>query len=220
MCRSGRVVIAGLPHHVTHRGNRKQEVFVDDSDRQKYLGILKERAAAYNLNLWAYALMSNHIHLICVPEQVESLSRAIGRTEGDYASYYNFRHCQVGQLWHGRFRSSVMDQSHLMNATRYVERNPVRAGMVDHAEDYHWSSAPAHCSLRADPLLASDFPLLREIPDWSAWLQNPESQETLDQLRFRTARGHPIGSRDFVQAIERRVGREFNPPQHQQLAQL
>ncbi len=209
MARLERIVVPGLPHHVTHRGNRKQEVFLDDTDRTTYLRILRDRAAKYELRLWVYVLMSNHIHLICVPKTAESLSRAVGKTQGDYASYFNFRHRQVGHVWHSRFRSFVMDQSHLMNATRYVERNPVRAGIVHQAERYSWSSAPGHCGLQSDPLLTADFPLLIEVPDWSVWLRGEESQQTLEQLRQRSARGHPLGNEDFVRALESRLGRRF-----------
>lgn len=162
-----------MPHHVTHRGNRKEGVFLDDIDRRTYLRLLRERCVVFGLKIWAYALMTNHVHLIAVPDTRNSLSFALRAAHGDYAAYFNARHGTVGHAWQGRFKSSVLSDRHLRNAVRYVERNPVSAGMVLQAEDYPWSSAAAHCGSQKDPLLSADLTtVLGEVKDWNAWLRS------------------------------------------------
>ena len=130
---------------------------------------------------------------------------------GPYASYFNQKHALSGRLWQGRFFSSVLDESHFWAALRYVERNPVRAGMVKRAEDYRWSSAPAHCRLRGDPLLA---PLPNNgglIPDWSAWVSGGDNQAELKMIRNNTKTGRPCGSEAFVDKLEGLLGRTLRP---------
>ena len=207
MPRLARVVVEGLPHHVTQRGNRKQNVFIDDTDRRVYLRLLGEWCEDAHLRIWAYTLMTNHVHLIAVPEQSESISVALQRVHGDYARYSNARHGQVGHVWQGRFKSTVLDDRHLWNAVRYVERNPVRASIVARAEDYPWSSAAAHCGLRDDPLLDDGLPLLDRLSDWAAWLRDEDPPETVDLLRKRTRTGRPCGDGAFLKALERQLGR-------------
>src|SRR5262245_38091295 len=153
--------------------------------------------------------MPNHVHLIAVPSRQESLHRTVHWVHGQYAEFFNTRYDLVGHLWQGRFRSSVMDEHHLFNGVRYVERNPVRAGIVLRAEEYAWSSAAVRCGLRQDPLISDDLPLLSEINDWSGWLAGVESEEELTRMRDRTERCHPIGSEDFIRRIEREAGLRF-----------
>ncbi len=129
MARMRRIVVEGVAHHVTHRGNRKHDIFVDDVDRKAYLQILRDRAKGAGLSVWAYVLMSNHVHLVCVPMRGDSLRKTVGEAHGEYASYFNARHRLVGHLWQGRYHSAALDDAHLYAATRYVERNPVRAGL-------------------------------------------------------------------------------------------
>jgi putative transposase len=146
--------------------------------------------------------MPNHVHLIAVPEREESLSDAIRSVHGKYAELFNGLYDVVGHLWQGRFGSSVMDEHYLLNAVRYVERNPVRARLVNRAEDYPWSSAAAHCGLRLDPLLSEGLPLVGSIENWSCWLEGVESEEDLKRLRDCTQRCRPCGSEEFVSIIE------------------
>ena len=153
MGRLRRVVVPGLPHHVTQRGVRRSATFSDARDRCIYLELLSEASRLFGLAVRSYVLMTNHIHLIAVPEHEDSLGKTMRDTHGPYASYFNRRYGFCGHLWQARFYSSPMDDGHFWEAVRYVENNPVRAGIVERAEDYPWSSAAAHCGLREDLLL-------------------------------------------------------------------
>ena len=156
MPRFARVVVPGYPYHVTHRDNRRGDVFFADEDRDVYRRWLQEYATECDLRIWAYCMMSNHVHLLVVPGRKDSLATAIGRTHMRHARWVNRRQGWTGHLWANRFYSTVPDEPHLWAAVKYLERNPVRAGIVDHAHGYEWSSAPAHALGRKDSLLSSD----------------------------------------------------------------
>lgn len=209
MSKPERVVVAGLPHHITHRGNHREQIFRETGDYRTYQRLLRTANERYDVRLWAYSLMPNHVHLIAVPERQESLAKALHWAHGQYAAYFNARCGLVGHLWQGRFRSSVMDENHLVNGVRYVERNPVRAGIVLQAEDYPWSSAAARCGLRADPLISDDLPLLNAVANWSSWLAGVESKEELKRMRECAERCYPVGSEEFVRRIEQMNGCRF-----------
>jgi len=211
MAKLARIVVAGMPHHITHRGNRKCVLFWDEADRKTYLRILLDQVVKIGLRIWAYALMTNHVHFIAVPNAMESLAIFFRSVDGTYADYFNTKYGQVGHLWGERFKWSVLDEPYLWNAVRYVERNPVRAGMVERAEDYVWSSAAAHCGMREDPLLSGDLPLLGQIPDWSTWLSGELSKEELDLLRARTHSGRPCGDDAFLRNLSAQLGRNLLP---------
>src|SRR5262245_6286976 len=212
MSKPDRVVVPGLPHHITHRGNRREEIFREADDYQTYLRLLRKAIERHSVLLWSYSLMANHVHLVAVPERQESLGKALHWAHGNYAGYFNARYDTVGHLWEGRFRSSVMDEHHLFNGIRYVERNPVRARLVLRAEDYPWSSPAARCGLRGDALISDDLPLLLEIQDWSNWLAGVESEEELRRIRQCADRGYPVGSEEFIRRIEQESGYCFPSP--------
>jgi putative transposase len=211
MPRKLRDFIPGYSYHLTQRGNRKAMTFADDTDRRVYMKLLVENCAAEKVRIWAYSLMDNHVHHIAVPDAERSLSRAFQRIHGSFALYFNTRHRKTGHLWQGRFKACILDERHLWNAVRYVERNPVRAGLVSRAEDYPWSSAAAHCGLREDKALAAGLPLVDLIPDWSLWLSECERNEDLDFIRERTRTGRPCASDEFARDLERRLGRPLLP---------
>lgn len=211
MPRSRRITLPGIPHHVTQRGNRKANVFVDEIDRHVYLKILKAQCEEHSLKIWAWCLMSNHVHLIAVPEREDSLSRAFQGIHGTYARYFNTRHSKTGHLWQGRFKAALLDEPHLWNAVRYVERNPVRAGIVECAQTFRWSSAAAHCGLRKDRILSDDLPLLRFVTDWDGWLRERESEINLKFIRDRTRTGRPCADDAFIKKLETQFGRKLLP---------
>ena len=130
MARLARVIAPGMPHHVTQRGNRRQQTFSGEEDYQHYLELMAQFCRAEQVAIWAYCLMPDHVHLIVVPQSAESLRRAIGEAHRWYTRWINFREGWRGHLWQGRFASFVMDEDHLLTAARYVELNPVRAGLV------------------------------------------------------------------------------------------
>ena len=211
MPRIARVVVPGAPHHVTQRGNRRADVFFTKADRHVYLRYLGAYCREHALEIIAYCLMTNHIHLVVVPRRVESLAGALKPVHLRYAQHVNWTQNLCGRLWQGRFYSCPMDDAHLYAAVRYVERNPVRAGMVRTAEDYPWSSAAAHCGQRHEPLLADPFHMRDAIEDWAAWLRDPDDDNTLTTLRNHTHTGRPLGSEGFITALEEQLGRILRP---------
>ena len=209
MPRIARVVVAGCPHHVTQRGNRRADVFGGADDRRRYLSLLSKYAGAYGLDVWAYCLMTNHVHFVAVPKPADALGRTFRDTHQAYASWLNRKTGESGHLWQGRFHSTVLDDPYLWAAVRYVERNPVRAGMVSRAEHWPWSSAAAHCGLRGDALL-SKIQMPWPVPDWSGYLRD-ESEEDVAAIRGRTRTGRPCGSDSFVKQLEPLLGRILRP---------
>ncbi len=147
MTRLARVVAVGMPHHVTQRGNGRRFILDGDADRRVYLDLLRQSIELHSLTLIGYCLMSNHIHLIVIPGEPDSLARALKDTHGRYAAYWNATHHSSGHVWQGRFYSCPLDEAHLWEALRYTELNPVRAGLVAKAENWEWSSASAHCGI-------------------------------------------------------------------------
>lgn len=210
MPRTARIVIPGVPHHITQRGNNRQRVFFVDDDRRAYLAILAEESAAYGLTLLGYCLMPNHIHLIATPKTAPALARAVGRTHWRYAQYVNRRHQRSGHLWQNRFFSCPLGPIHLFKAMAYVERNPVRAALASPAWEYAWSSARAHIGLPADdaPPLA---PFSPPPADWKALLRRTDDPATLSLLRTRTTTGRPLGGDAFISKLETAVGRRLRP---------
>jgi len=210
MPRPPRVVFAGVPHHVTQRGNRRGVVFFCDADRWAYLALLRDYAGKHGIGLLAYCLMPNHVHLVLVPETAQGLHLALKPLHMRHAQRINRARGWSGHLWQGRYFSSPLDENYLWAAIRYVERNPVRAGLIDRAEDYGWSSAAAHCGVRADALLTSDVTWtqrLSAVSDWSAWLATGDEAQDVKVLRRRANKGLPCGSTEFVAGLERTAGR-------------
>jgi putative transposase len=192
-----RMLIPGYAHHVRCRGVRKCDVFLDDQDCRIYLKLVKRQVEKGALSVWAYTLMTNHIHMIVTFRVARLFSQAMGVIHGRYAEYFNRKYGFSGHLWDLPYDSSVIGtDEYLYNAVRYVEQNPVRAGMVSRAEEYPWSSAAFHCGLiYSDPILALDCPLIHAIPDWSKWLTSEVSQDELQIIRSRLSSGFPYALR-------------------------
>jgi putative transposase len=201
----------GCPHHVLARGNRKAVIFNDDSDRLVYSRLMQQATKNSHLSIWAYVLMANHVHLIAIPERPDSLAKGIKEAHEAYSKFFNTKYGLVGHTWQDRFKSFPMDWEYCLNAIRYVERNPVRAGIVRKAEDYLWSSAAAHCGLREDIILTDDCPLATEITDWSAWLRVENSEEFGHAIRRHTRLGRPLGPTEFLVSVEAKTGRKLLP---------
>jgi putative transposase len=212
MPRAARTVIAHVPHHIIQRGNRGEDVFFDDEDRAIYLQWLGEYAAMHDVEVAAYCLMNNHIHLILIPSTEDGLQKVLKPLHMRYAQRLNRTHQQQGHIWQGRFFSSALDPDYLRAALRYVERNPVRARKVKKAENYKWSSARGHCGLASDALLKPK-PAWRknldDIKNWSKWLAEPDEEQALLILRRNTMMGLPCGSEKFIRKIEKRAGRDL-----------
>jgi putative transposase len=201
MARLVRAVFPGLPHHVTQRGNGRQQTFFDDSDYALYCGLLREHCAAANVAVWAWCLMPNHVHLILVPSDRDGLRRALSRVHRIYAGHIHERLRRTGHFWQGRFGCVAMDEEHLHAAFRYVALNPVRAGLVKRAQDWRWSSARAQLGLGHDAI--TDVAATRErVPDFAALLGAAEEEEVTTRLRRAESVGRPIGSAEFIARLE------------------
>ena len=210
MARIARVVAPGLPHHVTQRGNRRQQTFFGDQDYAEYRRLMAASCARCGTQIWAYCLMPNHVHLVMVPSTEDGLRCALGEAHRRYTRMVNFREGWRGHLWQERFHSFVMDEPHLLAAARYVERNPVRSGLCQTPEEWPWSSARAHLRAEDDELVRVR-PLLDLVPDWARYLASQDTDRIADQFHRHARTGRPLGSEDFIERIEARLGRVLRP---------
>ena len=210
MARLARIVAEGMPHHVVQRGNRRQRVFFNDSDKQEYLKLLKESVVKHGVKVWAYCLMDNHVHLIVVPGHKEALAQCIGWVHKQYTRMVHFREGWRGYLWQGRFSSFVLDEGHVYAAVRYVERNPVRAGLVSKAHDFEFSSAARRAQGSKDGLL-SDFYLMEQVRDWKEYLSQADAEGDLKLMRKHGVTGRPLGSKEFLEKLTKKLGVDLTP---------
>ena len=206
MARLARVVVPGMPHHVTQRGNRRQQTFFCDDDYRLYLDLMAEWCGRRGASVWAYCLMPNHVHLIATPESSDALRRGIGEAHRRYSRHVNFREGWRGYLWQGRFASFPLDGDYLLAAARYVELNPVRARLAARAGDWPWSSARAHLAGRDDALV-SVAPLLQIVSDWKTFLSEAPPETAFDAIRRHERTGRPLGDDAFVESLESMLGR-------------
>jgi len=211
MPRIARIVVPGLPHHVTQRGNNRQAVFFTDDDRLVYLRLLKEQSDHLGLSILAYCLMSNHVHIVALPRTAEALATALGRTHWLYTRYVNHLHGRSGHLWQNRFDSCALDQEHLLHAVCYAERNPVRARLVRLPWRYRWSSAAAHIG-ESDSAGVLDHTRWKEMftpAQWRKVLQRPEDQTMTLRIRHTLKTGRPLGSDRFIAKLEAKIGKRL-----------
>jgi putative transposase len=210
MPRAARVVVPGVPHHVTQRGNRRQPTFFCEDDYRFYFEQLSRWCRHYGVEVWAWAFMANHSHLIAVPPSEEALSRAIGLAHQFYTEHVNRREGWSGHLWQGRFFSAPMDEAYLRHAVRYVEMNPVEAGIVADPFEYRWSSARAHLA-GVDDGLVRVRPMLDRISDWKVYLAEKPAKSMDDAFRRQEEMGYPMGDDAFVTDLERKFGKSLRP---------
>lgn len=211
MPRIARAVAVGVPHHITQRGNNRQDVFFTDEDRASYLRLLKSHAERFELVVYGYCLMTNHVHLIAVPLHEHSLAKAVGRTHYDYTRLVNRLHDRSGHLWQNRFYSCPLDDEHYWTAMSYVERNPVRAKIVRRAWRYRWSSAAAHTTGEdATGLLElSEWHRKKDRDDWADHLTQLQDDDAVAGIRTCLRTGRPLGTDSFVSKIETALGRRL-----------
>jgi putative transposase len=210
MARKHRLVVPDFPHHVIQRGNRRQRVFFSDEDRRFYLSLLKKHGDLLGLCFWAYCLMDNHVHLVVAPKTPESLPRAMSAIHWRYTLSINLREDWKGSLWQGRYRSYPMNEQYAVAAIRYIELNPVRAGIVARAENYQWSSAKAHIDGRPDPIIVKCY-LSDRIADWASFLAEGSSESELRLLREHASTCRPLGDQSFIKSLEKVAGTNIAP---------
>lgn len=211
MARLPRIVIPGLPHHVTQRGNGRQQTFFEEGDYALYLDLLAQAAERARVEIWAYCLMPNHVHIILTPSDEDGLWRTFGDTHRRYTGFINARRRTTGHLWQGRFGSVAMDEEHFVAALRYVALNPVRARLVKRPEDWRWSSTRALMAGADDHIVRVD-PALERVGDFATFL-GEEFDEAMSYAALRKAEsiGRPVGSAEWLEDMEARTGRKLAP---------
>lgn len=211
MARLARLVVPGLPHHVTQRGNGGQKVFFEEDDYRLYTDLILEAAEKAGCAVWCYCWMPNHTHTILVPSDEDGLRRTFADAHRRYTGHVNARAKKTGHLWQGRFGSYVMDEAHLQEAVRYVSLNPVRAGLAKRAEDWPWSSAHLHVA-GEDLKSFSAAPAIERFGDMAKFLNaGNEPEEAYSLLRRAETTGRPLGAEDWVEALEARTNRRLRP---------
>ncbi|MEP6836539.1 MAG: transposase [Bradyrhizobium sp.] len=210
MARLARVVIPGLPHHVTQRGNGRARTFFSDDDYALYRDLLSASCRGADVEIWAWCLMPNHAHLILAPADADGLRRALAPVHRRYAGIIHARRKRTGHFWQGRFGCVAMDEAHLAAALRYVSLNPVRARLVSRARDWRWSSARAHLAGRDDGVTAL-APVQERIPDFAHFLSEESDADMIERLRGAESVGRPIGNHKFLDTLERSTRRILKP---------
>lgn len=211
MPRVARFVLPGVPHHVTQRANRRQQVFFSEADYRFYLKLLRTGCHAAGTAVWAWCLMPNHVHLVLVPAVTDGLRAALAGVHWRYANHVNGREDWRGHLWQSRFASFPMDEAYLHACVRYVELNPVRAGLVARPEDWPWSSARAHLGRSLDGL-TEVAPMLERIDDWPAYLDLGLADAERAAIRTAERTCRPLGGQAFLDRIAATLGRDVRPP--------
>lgn len=221
MARLPRLSLPGYPHHIIHRGNNRQAIFLTPADYQFLLDLLDESARQHDVAVHAYVLMPNHFHLLVTPKGEDSLARmmqAIGRR---YVQYFNRSHQRSGTLWEGRYKSTVIEaKTYLLDCMSYIDLNPVRAGLVTQAQDYAWSSHGHYIGLRQDKLVAphpicwemGNTPFAREAA-YAGRVQAGLKRETRLALTDSALHGWVLGSSEFKADIEKKSGRRVSRAQ-------
>ena len=210
MARIARIVVPGYPHHITQRGNRRQQTFFNDEDYEEYISLMADWCNRFDVEIWFYCLMPNHVHLIAVPQSDDGLRRAIGEAHRRYTRRINFREDWRGHLWQDRFSSFVMDNKYLLAAVRYIAMNPVKAGLSKRPEQYRWSSAAAYLSGKDDPLIKVRH-LNKMIDDWKGFFREGVDSMIAERLLKHEHTGRPLGSEKFMLRLEKKLDRMLKP---------
>ena len=219
MARLPRLTAPGLPHHLIQRGNNRQSVFIDEADCVSYLREFAELANGHGLAIHAYVLMPNHVHLLVTPAQRETLPKVMQALGRRYVRRFNDRHRRTGTLWEGRYRSTLIETDrYLLACMRYIEMNPVRAGLVNEAGHYRWSSHAHHVGLRLDHLITEhavywalgNTPFERQVAYRRLFERGQDAAE-VEAIRYATHRGWALGQPAFVEGVSQSIGRRAAP---------
>jgi len=210
MPRKPRFFLPGVPAHIVQRGNNRQPIFFDESDYGAYLNWLKQAMDRYDCELHAYVLMTNHVHLLMSPHETESISRALQYLGRRYVPYINHQYGRTGTLWEGRFKASLVQEEHyVMACYRYIELNPVRAGMTALPEQYRWSSHRMNAFGENDGLITpqAQYQALAATPTerataYQQLFKTSLDDQTVTNLRQCLQTGTPLGNDRFREQIE------------------
>ena len=216
MARKTRNIVSGYPFHAIVRGNNRQAIFIDDEDRRGYKAVLQTAGSAHGLEVHGFVLMTNHVHLIATPARPESLALVMQAVGRQYVRHFNRRHGRTGTLWEGRYRASIIQEDrYLLACLRYVEMNPVRAGIVGSPEAYSWSSHRHHLGLEVDPLVSphnvywglGNTPFDRE----DAYRRLFDEPPGVDERKLAEAmlKGHAVAEEGFLERLASTTGRQW-----------
>jgi putative transposase len=208
MPRKIRIVIPNEAHHITQRGNCRQRIFEEEKDYRQYLECLERYARENEVSIQAYCLMSNHIHVIGIPNRESSLGKLFNVLSMRYSQHVNRKRKTFGHVWQGRYFSCVLDSEHLYRAIRYVERNPVRAKLVKEAWEYKWSSAREHMGMNKERKFGLKESLKMDKEEWKKYLMGDDKEMT-EEIRKKTQRGLVVGKESFIKEIEKRLNRSL-----------
>jgi putative transposase len=216
MARRPRLELPGIPLHVIQRGNNRAACFVADGDRRLYLRCLSDAACRHRCAIHAYVLMSNHVHLLATPSAVGAIAAMMQDVGRRYVRLFNQIHDRSGTLWEGRYKSSLIDsESYLLTCHRYIEMNPVRAGLVERPLQYRWSSH-AHYALDVKNALITRHALFDELTGgrdgFLAQFRDEIKPEVMARIRVTANKGWALGSESFLDRIEGLLGRSARPP--------
>lgn len=217
MARLARLTVTDYPHHVILRGNNRQDIFVDVRDRERMLALLQEHSRAQGVEVHAYVLMGNHLHLLLTPRRdgaLPAMMQAVGRA---YVRWFNLRHQRTGTLWEGRYRSTVIEtERYLLTCMVYIDLNPVRAGLVSEPSHYAWSSYRHYTGQRTDPLVnphpifwtLGNTPFSREAAYADMVLAGIDSSKQ-QALTNATLTGWALGDAAFVASLQKQTPRRL-----------
>ena len=212
MPRIARVVLPDVPYHITQRGNYRQDVFEDEEDKRFYMELFTYYSKEHGLKLYAWCLMDNHVHFVVESSSATTLAKVFNTVHMRYSQYFNKKKGVRGHLWQGRFFSCPLDKCHLYEAIRYVELNPIRAGISSHLKDYIWCSAYSRlCNDKTIPL--NSIKRYLEIDNWEEYLKEAVNEEIIATFKSNTKSGRPSGDKRFVNKIEKMTGRSFKVKQ-------
>ena len=208
MPRLPRIIIEGCPHHITQRGNNKQNTFLEDEDYQTYLEFFEKYREKHNVGVIAYCPMPNHIHISALPTTTNSLAKSFKSCHMRYAQYFNRKYKRVGHLWQCRFYSCPMEEIHLYSTVKYIENNPVRAKLVEKAEDWKWSSARSHLGIEKSIISLLNISKFLNIVNWKEYLHldNKKIEKEIETLKRCTYAGKPMGRNEFIENLAKRFG--------------
>lgn len=212
MPRIARIIAPHYPHHITQRGNNRTDVFFDDEDKTTYLSLLTDYCEKWTVEIWAYCLMTNHLHILAVPAEEGSLSQCIGRTNLLYTQHVNRKYNRSGRLWQNRFFSTIVDtESYLWAVARYIEQNPVKSKLAKRPENYPWSSCRVNITGQSDGLVTGKKWLdEKDREAYKIFLM--QQDPVMDQkIRMNTSTGRPLGSEDFIGGLESKLCRKILP---------
>lgn len=219
MSRLPRYFIPNTPFHVILRGNNRAPIFANDEDRQFFRDVLLAAVKRQGVSVHSYVFMTNHVHLLASPSHADSLPKALQSLGRRYVQYFNHRYQRTGTLWEGRYRATVVDaEPYMLECMRYIELNPVRAGMVKHPADFSWSSFRANALGVHDALVTRHELYLRMGRDsderrlvYGDLFKSSAAPETLSRIRDCTNKGWALGGEEFGSKVEALANRRVAP---------